>query len=191
MKISTDRGYLGSCNKLLRKWNRTIKELYFKGEYFSGSGFPDRYSCFLKSFDAFPITPYFLARHKFYHFRKWSQNELKNVLFDLITVKFIISFIDRPLQFFGFIGLILGGIGFAILMILTIGFYFFDWIIRENLGNLIFGVFMMILGLQFIMTGLLAEIISRIYFTTHKMKIYSVSQLKSHTPSTNKEGDSD
>ncbi len=115
-------------------------------------------------------------------------SRVRKVFFDLITVKFIISFIDRPLQFFGFIGLIFGGIGFTIALILTVGFYFFEWSIRDNQGNLILAVFMMILGLQFIMTGLLAEIISRIYFTTHKMRIYSVAELKSHQPSEEKEG---
>ncbi len=115
-------------------------------------------------------------------------SRVRKVLFDLITVKFIISFIDRPLQFFGLIGLIFGGIGFTIALILTVGFYFFEWSIRDNLGNLILSVFMMILGLQFIMTGLLAEIISRIYFTTHKMKIYSVAERKSHQPSRDEEG---
>jgi len=113
-------------------------------------------------------------------------SRIRRVLFDLMTVKFIISFIDRPLQFFGLIGLILGGTGFTIGLILTVGFYFFEWSIRENLGNLILSVFLMIMGLQFIMTGLLAEIISRIYFTTHGMRIYSVAEMKSHQ-SSNKE----
>ena len=113
-------------------------------------------------------------------------SRVRRVLFDLMTVKFIISFIDRPLQFFGLIGLILGGAGFTIGLILTVGFYFFEWSIRENLGNLILSVFLMIMGLQFIMTGLLAEIISRIYFTTHGMRIYSVAEMKSHQ-SSNKE----
>jgi hypothetical protein len=111
---------------------------------------------------------------------KYGLSRIRRVFFDLITVKFIISFIDRPLQFFGFIGFIFGGIGFTIALILTMGFYFFEWSIRDNQGNLILAVFMMIMGLQFIMTGLLAEIISRIYFTTHKMRIYSVAELKSH-----------
>ena len=97
-----------------------------------------------------------------------------------MTVKFIISFIDRPLQFFGLIGLVLGGIGFAIALVLTLGFYMAGWSIRDNLGNLILAVFLMILGLQFIMTGLLAEIISRIYFTTHEMRIYSIREIQSH-----------
>ncbi|MGD9345067.1 MAG: glycosyltransferase family 2 protein [Candidatus Aminicenantes bacterium] len=116
---------------------------------------------------------------------KYGLSRVRRVLFDLITVKFIISFIDRPLQFFGLIGMIFGGIGFTIALILTVGFYAFGWSIRDNLGNLILGVFLMILGLQFVMTGLLAEIISRIYFTTHEMRIYSVAELKSHQPSGN------
>jgi len=119
---------------------------------------------------------------------KYGLSRVRRVFFDLITVKFIISFIDRPLQFFGLIGLILGGIGFSIALILTVGFYFFEWSFRDNQGNLILSVFMMTLGLQFVMTGLLAEIISRIYFTTHKMKTYSVAELKSHQPSGNEEG---
>ncbi|MGD8537090.1 MAG: glycosyltransferase family 2 protein [Candidatus Aminicenantes bacterium] len=119
---------------------------------------------------------------------KYGLSRIRRVLFDLITVKFIISFIDRPLQFFGLIGMILGGIGFTIALILTVGFYFFEWSIRDNLGNLILGVFLMILGLQFVMTGLLAEIISRIYFTTHEMRIYSVAELKSHEPPGSEEG---
>ncbi len=116
-------------------------------------------------------------------------SRVHRVLFDLMTVKFIISFIDRPLQFFGFIGLIFGSIGFTIALILTVGFYFFEWSIRANQGNLILSVFMMLLGLQFIMTGLLAEVISRIYFTTHKMRIYSMAELKSHQSSANERGE--
>ncbi len=37
---------------------------------------------------------------------KYGLGRVRRVFFDLITVKFIISFIDRPLQFFGLIGLI-------------------------------------------------------------------------------------
>ena len=111
---------------------------------------------------------------------KYSLSRIRRVLFDLLTVKFIISFIDRPLQLFGLVGLGFGGIGFTIALVLTIGFYFFSWSIRENIGNLVLAVFLMILGFQFIMTGLLAEIISRIYFVTHKTKIYSIEEIKSH-----------
>ncbi|NOR13761.1 MAG: glycosyltransferase [Candidatus Aminicenantes bacterium] len=119
---------------------------------------------------------------------KYGLSRVRRVLFDLMTVKFIISFIDRPLQFFGLIGFVLGGIGFTIALIMTVGFYFFEWSIRDNLGNLILSVFLMIMGIQFVMTGLLAEIISRIYFTTHELRIYSVAEMKSHQPSGDEEG---
>jgi glycosyltransferase involved in cell wall biosynthesis len=106
-------------------------------------------------------------------------SRVRRVIFDLMTVKFIISFIDRPLQLFGLIGLLFGGIGFLIALLLTVGFYFFGWQIKENLGNLVFSVFLMILGVQFIMTGLLAEIISRVYYRTHDIKIYSIEEIRS------------
>ncbi|OQX55413.1 MAG: glycosyltransferase [Candidatus Aminicenantes bacterium 4484_214] len=114
---------------------------------------------------------------------KYGLSRVRRVFFDLITVKFIISFIDRPLQVFGLIGVIFGGLGFIVALVLTIGFYFLGWSIRENLGNLIFSVFLMMMGLQFIMTGLVAEILSRVYFATHKVKIYSVEKVLSREAS--------
>lgn len=114
---------------------------------------------------------------------KYGLSRIRRVFFDLMTVKFIVSFIDRPLQIFGVIGLCFGGFGFMIAFILTLGFYLFGWSIRDNLGNLVFSVFLMILGLQFIMTGLLAEIMSRVYFATHKIHIYSVAEVRSHEDS--------
>jgi len=111
---------------------------------------------------------------------KYGLSRVRRVLFDLMTVKFIISFIDRPLQFFGLIGLIFGSLGGLIGLIIALGFYFFDWSIRNNIGNLILASLLIILGVQFVMTGLVAEIVSRIYFTTHRVKIYSVEKISSH-----------
>lgn len=111
---------------------------------------------------------------------KYGLGRVRRVFFDLITVKFIISFIDRPLQFFGLIGLIFAGLGFLIGLIIAIGFYFFGWSVRDNVGNLILASLLIILGVQFVMTGLLAEIVSRIYFATHRVKIYSVEKVSSH-----------
>ena len=113
---------------------------------------------------------------------KYGLSRVRRVFFDLLTVKFMISFIDRPLQLFGLIGFILGGIGFAIAATITVGFYFFGWHIRENLGNLLLAVFLMVVGIQLIMTGLLAEVISRIYHASHKIKIYNAEEFLFHRP---------
>jgi len=113
---------------------------------------------------------------------KYGLSRVRRVFFDLLTVKFMISFIDRPLQLFGLVGFILGGIGFIIAATITVGFYFFGWQIRENLGNLLLSVFLMVVGLQLVMTGLLAEVISRIYHASHRIKIYNAEELLFHRP---------
>jgi glycosyltransferase involved in cell wall biosynthesis len=113
---------------------------------------------------------------------KYGLSRVRRVLFDLLTVKFLISFVDRPLQLFGLVGFILGGLGFGLALVLTLGHYFFGWPIRDNLGNLLFAIFLMIVGMQLVLTGLLAEVISRIYFTTHRIKIYTVEGIFSRRP---------
>lgn len=120
---------------------------------------------------------------------KYGLSRVRKVMFDLLTVKFMISFIDRPLQLFGLVGFILGGIGFAIALVITIGFYFFGWQIRNNLGNLLLSVFLMVVGIQLVLTGLLAEVISRVYFATHKIKIYNAAELLFHRPVPEETGD--
>lgn len=113
---------------------------------------------------------------------KYGLGRVKRVTFDLLTVKFMISFVDRPLQLFGLIGFILGGVGFLIDAVITIGYYAGAWQIRDNLGNLILGVLLMVVGLQLVLTGLLAEVISRTYFATHKIRIYNAEELMFHRP---------
>ncbi len=113
---------------------------------------------------------------------KYGLSRVRRVFFDLMTVKFLVSFLDRPLQFFGLIGMVIGGTGFLIAALLTIGHYFLEWSMRDNMGNLLLAVFLMIIGGLFIMTGLLAEVISRIYFVTHNQKIYSLERIDSRRP---------
>jgi glycosyltransferase involved in cell wall biosynthesis len=113
---------------------------------------------------------------------KYGLSRVRKVFFDLMTVKFLVSFLDRPLQFFGLIGLGFGGGGFTIAAVLTVGYYAAHWPIKENLGWLLLAVLLMILGTFFIMTGLLAEVISRIYFATHNQKIYSLERIDARRP---------
>jgi glycosyltransferase involved in cell wall biosynthesis len=113
---------------------------------------------------------------------KYGLSRVRRVFFDLMTVKFLVSFLDRPLQFFGLIGVAIGGTGFLIAAVLTFGHYVLEWSMRDNMGNLLLAVFLMILGGLFIMTGLLAEVISRIYFVTHNQKIYPLERIDTRRP---------
>lgn len=102
------------------------------------------------------------------------------VLMDLLTVKFLISYIARPLHFFGMFGLVFFSVGFFVALVITLFYYFGDLIINEHLGNLMFSMLMMVLGVQLIAIGLSLEISSRIYHTTHDRRIYAVRSVHRH-----------
>ncbi len=92
---------------------------------------------------------------------KYGWDRFYKGLLDLMTVLFITKYTRRPLHLFGLIGLISFGLGFAIDAWLA-----FLWAFRgESLSDrplLVFGVLLMLAGLQVLTTGLLAEM------TTHR-----------------------
>jgi glycosyltransferase involved in cell wall biosynthesis len=78
-------------------------------------------------------------------------------LVDLITIKFIISFENRPSHFFGGLGALSLIIGTLLSLYLSI-----IWLLGEPIGSrplLIAGVLFIIAGIQLILFGLLAELI--------------------------------
>jgi len=77
--------------------------------------------------------------------------------FDLLTVLFLINFENKPFHLFGTAGISLFGLGFFILTYLT-GL----WFSGESIGRrplLIFGMLLMIVGIQLFSLGLLAELL--------------------------------
>lgn len=78
-------------------------------------------------------------------------------LFDVLTVAFLYRFRARPLHFFGAVGLALFGIGIAINAYLSA-----IWIAGASIGTrplLLLGVLLVVLGVQFISTGFLADLV--------------------------------
>jgi glycosyltransferase involved in cell wall biosynthesis len=100
------------------------------------------------------------------------------VAFDLITIRFLLGYITRPLHFFGRLAM------YCILAAILISGYilfdkfFFNVPILVAHGPLA-GVagLLFITGLIFITTGLLCEMISRVYFESTDKKIYSVRKI--------------
>ncbi|MGH9174128.1 MAG: glycosyltransferase family 2 protein, partial [Vicinamibacterales bacterium] len=79
--------------------------------------------------------------------------------FDLLTVVFLTQYTRRPLHLFGLIGLLTFGVGFAIDAYLA----FIKLAFGEPIGHrplLTLGVLLMIIGSQFIVFGLLGEMIA-------------------------------
>lgn len=91
---------------------------------------------------------------------KYGAKRFVNGLLDLITIILITRYTFKPLHFFGTIGILLETIG------IIIGVYILA--LRIQYGNiqgrnplLMLGILLMILGIQFVSTGLLGEMITR------------------------------
>jgi hypothetical protein len=98
------------------------------------------------------------------------------VFLDLITVKFLLSFSTRPLQMFGVWGLLLFALGSAVSVYLTVLKVFFG----EQLSNrplLMLGVLMIIMGVQLISMGLLAEMMVRTYHESQAKPTYVIREI--------------
>ena len=90
---------------------------------------------------------------------KYSFERFLRGAFDLITVLFLGNFKRRPLHLFGFIGITLFGLGFAIDAYLSILWLTgAAWI--SNRPLLIFGTLLIIVGVQVVIFGLLAEMVT-------------------------------
>jgi len=77
---------------------------------------------------------------------------------DLLTVSFIGRYRHRPLHLFGGLGLVLGVLGFAVLVYLT--FLKFEGHAIGQRPLLILGVLLVVVGLQFFSLGLISELIT-------------------------------
>ncbi len=89
---------------------------------------------------------------------KYGIERLLRGLFDFMTVSFLTRFTRRPLHFFGWLGIISFSVGFLIDLYL---------VIVKLMGNLIgdrpllmLGTLLIIIGVQFVSFGLLAEMIN-------------------------------
>ena len=104
---------------------------------------------------------------------KYGISRTFRVILDLITVKFLLRFHARPLHFFGMPGLALGGLGGLILSYLVIVRLVFDQAIGDR-PLLLFGFMLLVIGLQFILFGLIGEMQTRTYYESQDKPIYHV-----------------
>ena len=78
--------------------------------------------------------------------------------FDLLSVTFMGRYRHRPLHLFGGLGLLMGAVGFVILLYLTVLKLWGEAIGTRPLLTL--GVLLLVVGIQFVSLGLLSELVT-------------------------------
>ncbi|NUR54758.1 MAG: glycosyltransferase family 2 protein [Acidobacteria bacterium] len=111
---------------------------------------------------------------------KYGLSRTVRVVLDLLTVKFLSSYSTRPLQMFGGIGITLGFVGFLACAWVTYQRFFgFE---SANRPLFFAGIMLVLGGIQLLMTGLLAEMLSRTYHESQDKPIYVIREVR-ETPS--------
>jgi glycosyltransferase involved in cell wall biosynthesis len=107
---------------------------------------------------------------------KYGISRTLRVVLDLMTVKFLLSYATRPIQVFGMLGIISGGIGFILALVMTIQRQFFDISLADR-PLLLLAVLLIFMGMQFISMGLLGELQARTYHESQNKPIYVVRKV--------------
>ena len=106
---------------------------------------------------------------------KYGLGRIVRTLLDLMTLRFLSGYSTRPIQVFGLIGLLMGGIGglwTAILM-------FEKVVLGYSLGRrpaLLLAILLIVVGVQFVSLGLIGEMITRTYHESQGKPIYVIKE---------------
>jgi glycosyltransferase involved in cell wall biosynthesis len=108
---------------------------------------------------------------------KYGISRTVRVVLDLLTVKFLISYRTRPLQIFGLWGLIMTALGGAAWLWLA----YVKYLRGEGIADrplLLAGTVLLVMGVQFIVLGLLAEMLARTYHESQDKPIYVIKEIR-------------
>jgi len=104
---------------------------------------------------------------------KYGIGRTLRVVLDLITVRFMQQYLTRPMQVFGLLGLLLATAGLGISGWLAIEKLLF----HESLSDrplLLLGVLFIVVGVQLLTLGLMADVVSRTYHEAQNRRPYHV-----------------
>jgi glycosyltransferase involved in cell wall biosynthesis len=104
---------------------------------------------------------------------KYGISRTVKVLLDLITVKFLGSYSTKPMYLFGGLGLV-SFVGSGALSALTLYQKYFQAVKAHRNPLLLLSIFLAIVGVQFILFGLVAELIVRTYHESQDKPTYIV-----------------
>jgi len=100
------------------------------------------------------------------------------VMFDILTIKFLLKYFTRPMHFFGRIGLSGLVLGSAILAGLAVHKLWGHGMMADHGPLMIAGALLILTGLMMFSTGLLGEVLMRTYFESQGRRIYAVREIR-------------
>jgi glycosyltransferase involved in cell wall biosynthesis len=99
------------------------------------------------------------------------------VLFDILTIKFLLKYFTRPMHFFGLIGLAGTVSGGAIMLYLLFAKLFGVDIVEAHGPLMVAGALALLAGIMMFSTGLIGEMMMRTYFESQDRRIYAVREI--------------
>src|SRR4029077_3682150 len=105
---------------------------------------------------------------------KYNLTRTVRVILDLITVKFLHSYLTRPMHVMGSAGLVSMGLGVLSLLATVWMKWYYDGTYMTGNPLLHLSVMLELVGVQFISMGLLGELLARTYFESQGKTAYTV-----------------
>lgn len=111
---------------------------------------------------------------------KYGLGRTLKVILDLVTVKFLLSYANKPIYLFGGTGIILFAASLVVLLYLIVRRLMFPGDPNEHLNRsplLLMSAMLFILGFQSILMGLIAEMLARTYHESQQKPTYTVRRV--------------
>lgn len=101
-----------------------------------------------------------------------------NVLLDILWVVFYVRYLDRPMRAFGRLALATLAVAVAITLGLLSLFLMYDVpVVRDHSGWFMLALMLYVAGIQFLLFGLLSEVVVRMYFYPGQTKPYLIRRI--------------
>ena len=105
------------------------------------------------------------------------------VLFDILTIRFLLKYSTRPMHFFGALGLIGTTIGGGLLVWMAAEKIIYRNDLIQDHGPLLIAAALLLLsGLMMFSTGLIGELVMRTYFESQDRRIYAIREIVTSQP---------
>ncbi len=119
-----------------------------------------RYIPVLAKMEGFRVTEISVTHHpRTSGHSKYGAGRMFKGFFDLITVLFLARFTLRPMHFFGMMGLLSTVVGIGVEIWVLILKYIYNEPFQSHLAMLLFGILLIILGVQLVSMGLIGEML--------------------------------